>query len=148
MGSCPGVPSGPPVPTAPAKSMGGLVGCELGRAGLVSIPSKPKGPAPGPTQSPAGGDHPLFLAGHEGLEAWGHAEAQLVDVGWLLLAMDLHADASLKRCLICTVERGTFGKPSPAAGPGQSPQGGPVPFPPAYLSLSRWASTPPAGCPA
>lgn len=76
--------------------MGGQAGCELQRAGLVSIPSEPKGPSPCPAQGPAEGVHPLFLAGHEGLEAWGHAEAQLMDVGWLLLAVDLHPDAGLK----------------------------------------------------
>lgn len=80
-------------------------------ADLVSIPSEPKGPALCLTQDPAGGAHPLFLAGHKGLETWGHAEAQLVDVGWLLLAVDLHSDACLKRRLVCTVEMGTFGNP-------------------------------------
>lgn len=120
----------------------------FGKKGLVSIPSKPKGTTPCPTQCPAGGGHPLFLAGHKGLEAWGHAEAQLVDVGWLLLAVDLHSDASLKRRLVCTVEMGSLKKPSQAGSPRQSPQVGPVPSPPTYLSLSRWAGTPPAGCPA
>lgn len=122
MVSCPGAPLGPPAPIAPAKSMGGLAGYELWRTGLVNIPSEPKGPALCPTHWPARGVHPLLLAGHKGLEAWGHAKAQLMDVRWLFLAVDLHPDASLKRRLICTVETGTFGKPSQADSPGQSPQ--------------------------
>lgn len=101
------------------------MGGELLRAGPVGIPSGPKDPALCPIQDPTGGAHPLFLAGHEGLEAWGHTEAQLVDVGGLLLAMDLHSDASLKRCLVCTVAMGTLGNPCRAAGPGWSPQTGP-----------------------
>lgn len=89
---------------------------------MVSSPSEPKGLASRPTRGPAGAAHPLFLAGHEGLEAWGHAEAQLVDVGRLLLAVDLHPDAGLKRRLICTAEMGTFGNPPQAQGPGWSPR--------------------------
>lgn len=66
------------------------------RADAVSLHSGPKGPTPRPTQDAVGCAHPLFLAGHKGLEAWGHAESQLVDVGWLLLAVDLHSDARFK----------------------------------------------------
>lgn len=45
MGSRLKVPPGPPVPIAPAKSMGEVVGGERWRAGPVSIPSEPKDPA-------------------------------------------------------------------------------------------------------
>ena len=114
------------------------------RADPVSLLSGPKGPTPWPTQDPVGHAHPLFLAGHEGLEAWRHAKAQLVDVGWLLLAVDLHSDARFKRCLICTVEMGSLGNLHCRQ---RTPAGAPVPFPPVYLSLSRWAGTPPAECP-
>lgn len=135
MGSCPKGPPGPPLPTPQQSPWVAWWPVSFWRVGLVSIPSGPKDPAQCPIQGPAGGAHPLFLAGHEGLEAWGHAKAQLVDVGWLLLAMDLHSDAGLKRCLICTVEMRTFGNPSQAEGPGWSPQIGPCPFPCILVSL-------------
>lgn len=123
MGSRPAVPPCPPVPSAPAKSMRGLTGCEFreGRSGQHAL-SESKGPAPCPTQAPAGGAHPLFLAGHEGLKAWGHTKAKLVDVRWLLLAVDLHSDASFKRRLVCTVEMGSLEMhPRQAGDPGGSP---------------------------
>lgn len=40
--------------------------------------------------------HPLLLCGYEGLEAGGHAEAQLVNKRRLRLAVDLHADTRLE----------------------------------------------------
>lgn len=40
--------------------------------------------------------YPLFLAGHKGLEARCHTEAQLVDEWRLILAVDLHLDPSFK----------------------------------------------------
>lgn len=84
-----------PAPTAPAKAVERLGGCELleGRSG--EPPLRAQRP-PRPTQDAVGRAHPLFLAGHKGLEAWGHAESQLVDVGWLLLAVDLHSNARFK----------------------------------------------------
>lgn len=40
--------------------------------------------------------YPLLLAGHEGLEAGCHTEAQLVDEWRLILAVDLHLDPGFK----------------------------------------------------
>lgn len=45
--------------------------------------------------------YPLLLTGNEGLEPWGDAEAQLVDVGRLVLAVDLDPDAGLQGRLVC-----------------------------------------------
>lgn len=134
----------PPAPTAPAKAVEGLVGCELLEGRSSQPPLWAQRLHPWPTQDPVGHAHPLFLAGHKGLEAWGYAKTQLVDVGWLLLAVDLYSDARFKRCLVCTVEMGSLGNLHRRQ---RTPAGAPVPFPTAYLSLSRWAGTPPAECP-
>lgn len=40
--------------------------------------------------------YPLLLAGHKGLETRGDSKPQLVDVGWLILAVDLYPNASFK----------------------------------------------------
>lgn len=40
--------------------------------------------------------YPLLLGGHKGLESRGHPESQLLDKGWLRLAVDLDFDSSLK----------------------------------------------------
>lgn len=58
----------------------------------------PQGLCPAPGAVPG---YPLLLAGHEGLEARGDAEAQLVNEGRLVLAVDLHLHPHLKRGLIC-----------------------------------------------
>lgn len=49
--------------------------------------------------------YPLLLAGHEGLEAGRHAEAQLVNEGGLLLAVDLHLHPRLVGGLVCKAGR-------------------------------------------
>lgn len=64
------------------------------KADLASIPLSSDLPCAQPR--PSWDAHPLFLAGHKSLEAWGHAEPQLVDVGRLLLAVDLHPDPCLE----------------------------------------------------
>lgn len=80
----------------------GQVG-QLQRWWTVSCPGTLPSPLTSPL-CPTLGSDPLLLAGHKGLEAWGHAKAQLVDVGGLILAMNLHSDTSLKRCFICKAE--------------------------------------------
>lgn len=49
--------------------------------------------------------YPLLLTGNKGLETRRDAEAQLVDVGGLVLAVDLNSDASLQGCFVSPVER-------------------------------------------
>lgn len=73
----------------------GLAGYELLAGGMASIPLSTE-VCPLPDVVLAGVAHPLFLARNKGLEAWGHAEPQLVDVGRLILAVDLYSDACLK----------------------------------------------------
>lgn len=71
---------------------------------------------PQPHISPLSHTYPLFLAGHECLEAGRDTEAQLMDVGWLILAVDLDTDASFERCLICGRWKGRVGsQPCPSA---------------------------------
>lgn len=65
--------------------------------------------------------YPLLLAGHEGLEARRDAEAQLMDVGRLVLAVDLDSDASFEGCLVWGGWKGSW-----AAGPMGQPSA-PVP---------------------
>lgn len=38
----------------------------------------------------------LLLAGHKGLETRGDSKSQLVDVRWLILAVDLYPNSSFK----------------------------------------------------
>lgn len=47
------------------------------------------------------GGYLLLLTGHKSLVARGHPKAQLVDDGWLLLAVNLHSDSHLKWGLLC-----------------------------------------------
>lgn len=112
-GVMPRSPSSPPVPAAASRSEG-----ELERAGEPDRGQFPRDPSPAPSP---GGTDPLLLAGHEGLEAWGHAEAQLVDVGGLLLAVDLHPDAGLKGRLVCRVEMPLVDTHSPSGPTGHCP---------------------------
>lgn len=56
--------------------------------------------------------YPLLLTGNKGLEARRDAEAQLVDVGRLVLTVDLDSDAGLQGRLIfrmkrCAAQRGS-----------------------------------------
>lgn len=73
--------------------------------------------------------HPLLLAGHEGLEAWGHAKAQLVNEGGLILAMDLHFDARFEGRLV-------YGNEGCMGGEGASDSLIPGHPPPAFLRVS------------
>lgn len=67
-----------------------------------STGSSPEGGRKHPgTPSP----YPLLLAGHEGLEAGCHPEAQLVDQRGLVLAVDLHLDPGFERGLVCGREK-------------------------------------------
>lgn len=50
--------------------------------------------------------HPLLLAGHKGLEPWGHAKAQLVNEGRFILTVDLHFDACFEGRLVYGNEAG------------------------------------------
>lgn len=61
------------------------------------------------------GSYPLLLAGHKGLEAGSHPEAQLVDQWGLVLAVDLHLDPGFERGLICGREK--WGEHSTAPAP-------------------------------
>lgn len=49
--------------------------------------------------------YPLFLARNKGLESRGDAEAQLVDVGRLVLTVDLNSDAGLQGRLVFRMRR-------------------------------------------
>jgi len=49
--------------------------------------------------------YPLLLGGHKGLESRGHPEPQLLDKGWLGLAVDLDFDSSLERGLLWKKKR-------------------------------------------
>lgn len=56
--------------------------------------------------------HPLLLAGHKGLEPWGHTKAQLVDERRFILTVDLHFDASFEGRLVYENEEGGVGRAS------------------------------------
>lgn len=64
-----------------------------------------QGTSPRKAQKDAGvkqefGTYPLLLGGHKGLESGGHPKSQLLDEGRLGLAVDLHFDSGLERCLL------------------------------------------------
>lgn len=81
----------------------------LGQVGQLSTqrfmrPPERQGPAAAGAMERT---YPLLLTRNKGLKTRRDAEAQLVDVGRLVLTVDLHSDAGFQGCFVSAVKRWT-----------------------------------------